>query len=182
MRWTYTPLSAEEVEALSRRAGVSPVLAELLLRRGIADGDAAELFLRPALSHLQDPFLLPNVEAASIRLSRALAEREDITVLGDYDVDGVSSTALLVSVLRRFGANPRFVVPRRSEDGYGLSRSAIDRALEPGRPDLFIALDCGTNSYEEVAYLRSLGIDVIGACCGSSPEHIGEMAAALAGR
>ena len=161
MRWTYTPLSAEEVEALSRRAGVSPVLAELLLRRGIADGDAAELFLRPALSHLQDPFLLPNVEAASIRLSRALAEREDITVLGDYDVDGVSSTALLVSVLRRFGANPRFVVPRRSEDGYGLSRSAIDRALEPGRPDLFIALDCGTNSYEEVAYLRSLGIDVI---------------------
>ncbi|MBP6307589.1 MAG: single-stranded-DNA-specific exonuclease RecJ, partial [Opitutaceae bacterium] len=119
MRWTYTPLSAEEVEALSRRAGVSPVLAELLLRRGIADGDAAELFLRPALSHLQDPFLLPNVEAASIRLSRALSEREDITVLGDYDVDGVSSTALLVSVLRRFGANPRFVVPRRSEDGYG---------------------------------------------------------------
>ncbi|HOD46105.1 MAG TPA: DHH family phosphoesterase, partial [Opitutaceae bacterium] len=161
MRWTYTPLSAEEVEALSRRAGVSPVLAELLLRRGIADGDAAELFLRPALSHLQDPFLLPNVEAASIRLSRALAEREDITVLGDYDVDGVSSTALLVSVLRRFGANPRFVVPRRSEDGYGLSRSAIDRALEPGLPDLFIALDCGTNSYEEVAYLRSRGIDVI---------------------
>ena len=161
MRWTYTPLSAEEVEALSRRAGVSPVLAELLLRRGIADGDAAELFLRPALSHLQDPFLLPNVEAASIRLSRALSEREDITVLGDYDVDGVSSTALLVSVLRRFGANPRFVVPRRSEDGYGLSRSAIDRALEPGLPDLFIALDCGTNSYEEVAYLRSRGIDVI---------------------
>ena len=161
MRWTYTPLSAEEVEALSRRAGVSPVLAELLLRRGIADGDAAELFLRPALSHLQDPFLLPNVEAASIRLSHALAEREDITVLGDYDVDGVSSTALLVSVLRRFGANPRFVVPRRSEDGYGLSRSAIDRALEPGLPDLFIALDCGTNSYEEVAYLRSRGIDVI---------------------
>ena len=161
MRWTYTPLSAEEVEALSRRAGVSPVLAELLLRRGIADGDAAELFLRPALSHLQDPFLLPNVEAASIRLSRALAEREDITVLGDYDVDGVSRTALLVSVLRRFGANPRFVVPRRSEDGYGLSRSALDRALEPGLPDLSIALDCGTNSYEEVAYLRSRGIDVI---------------------
>jgi single-stranded-DNA-specific exonuclease len=82
-------------------------------------------------------------------------------VLGDYDVDGVTSTALLVSVLRRLGASPRFVVPRRSEDGYGLSRSAIDRALEQGRPDLFVALDCGTNSREETAWLRAQGIDVI---------------------
>ncbi|HEY1107632.1 MAG TPA: single-stranded-DNA-specific exonuclease RecJ, partial [Opitutaceae bacterium] len=68
---------------------------------------------------------------------------------------------LLVTVLRRFGLNPRFVVPRRSEDGYGLSRSAIDRALEGGRPQLFVALDCGTNSHPETAYLRSLGIDVL---------------------
>ena len=82
-------------------------------------------------------------------------------MLGDYDVDGVSSTALLVMMLRRFGLNPRFVVPRRSEDGYGLSRSAIDRALEEGKPQLFIALDCGTNSHEEAAYLRGLGIDVM---------------------
>jgi len=68
-------------------------------------------------------------------------------VLGDYDVDGVSSTALLVSILRRFDLQPRFVVPRRSEDGYGLSRSAIDRALEKGKPALFVVLDCGTNSH-----------------------------------
>jgi len=161
MRWTYKPLPAVEVEALSRRAGVSPVLAELLLRRDIAEGEQAERFLRPTLAHLDDPFRLPNLETAAHRLRRALANREDITVLGDYDVDGVSSTALLVSVLRRFGANPRFVVPRRSEDGYGLSRSAIDRALEAGRPQLFIALDCGTNSHDEVAYLRSLGVDVL---------------------
>ena len=87
--------------------------------------------------------------------------REKVVVLGDYDVDGVSSTALLVSVLRRFGLNPAFVVPRRSEDGYGLSRSAIDRALEGGNPGLFVALDCGTNSHEEVAYLMAQGIDVL---------------------
>ncbi|HEY4988983.1 MAG TPA: single-stranded-DNA-specific exonuclease RecJ, partial [Opitutaceae bacterium] len=87
--------------------------------------------------------------------------RERIIVLGDYDVDGVSSTALLVLVLRRFGLDPSFVVPRRSEDGYGLSRSAIDRALEAGKPGLFIALDCGTNSHEEVAYLMGEGIDVL---------------------
>ncbi|HEY1110238.1 MAG TPA: single-stranded-DNA-specific exonuclease RecJ [Opitutaceae bacterium] len=160
MRWTHTPLPADEVEALSKRAGVSRVLAELLLRTGLKD-DAAAAFLAPALAGLQDPFLLRNLEQAATRLRQAIAQREQIVVLGDYDVDGVSSTALLVTVLRRFGVNPRFVVPRRSEDGYGLSRSAIDRALEGGRPQLFIALDCGTNSHAETAYLRGLGIDVL---------------------
>jgi single-stranded-DNA-specific exonuclease len=161
MRWTNTPLPAAEVEALSKRAGVSRVLAELLLRAGLSDADAAAGFLQPALAGLNDPFLLRNLEAAATRLRQAIAQREEIVVLGDYDVDGVSSTALLVMMLRRFGLNPRFVVPRRSEDGYGLSRSAIDRALEEGKPHLFIALDCGTNSLEEAAYLRAQGIDVM---------------------
>lgn len=161
MRWIHTPLRTEEVEALSKHAGVSRVLAELLLRAGLRDGEAASAFLQPALAGLNDPFLLRNLEAAAGRLRTAIARREQIVVLGDYDVDGVSSTALLVMVLRRFGLNPRFVVPRRSEDGYGLSRSAIDRALEAGKPDLFIALDCGTNSREEAAYLRAQGIDVM---------------------
>jgi single-stranded-DNA-specific exonuclease len=154
-------LPPAEVEALSKRAGVSRVLAELLLRAGLADGEAAAAFLQPALAGLNDPFLLRNLEAAATRLRQAIAQREQIVVLGDYDVDGVSSTALLVMVLRRFGLNPRFVVPRRSEDGYGLSRSAIDRALEGGKPHLFIALDCGTNSHVEAAYLRGLGVDVL---------------------
>ncbi len=161
MRWTHTPLPESEVEALSKRAGVSRVLAELLLRAGLKDGDAAAAFLQPALAGLNDPFLLRNLEAAATRLRQAIAQREQIVVLGDYDVDGVSSTTLLVMVLRRFGLNPRFVVPRRSEDGYGLSRSAIDRALEGGKPHLFIALDCGTNSHAEAAYLRGLGIEVM---------------------
>src|SRR5688572_20636683 len=161
MRWTHTPLPAGEVEALSKRAGVSRVLAELLLRAGLGSGDATAAFLQPALAGLNDPFLLRNLEAAATRLRHAIAQREQIVVLGDYDVDGVSSTALLVMILRRFGLNPRFVVPRRSEDGYGLSRSAIDRALEGGKPHLFIALDCGTNSHAETAYLRAQGIEVI---------------------
>ena len=161
MRWTYKPLPADEVGALSRHTGDSPVLAELLLRNGLGDGETAAKFLRPSLAELNDPFLLPNVEAAASRLREAIGNGEQIVVLGDYDVDGVSSTALLVSVLRRFGLHPRFVVPRRMEDGYGLSRSAIDRALERGKPDLFIALDCGTNSLDEVAYLVGQGIDVM---------------------
>jgi single-stranded-DNA-specific exonuclease len=161
MRWTHTPPPEGDVDALSRQAEVSRALAELLLRAGLTVPDAAAGFLQPALSALNDPFLLPNVTEATDRLCRAIAAREEIIVLGDYDVDGVSSTALLVMMLRRFGLNPRFVVPRRSEDGYGLSRSAIDRALEAGRPGLFIALDCGTNSLEESRYLRGLGIDVM---------------------
>ncbi len=161
MRWMHTPLPPAEVEEFSRRLSVSPVLAELLLRGGIRDAAAAGRFLRPALGELQDPFLIPGLDRAVERLKQAIARREALVVLGDYDVDGVSSTAFLVSVLRRFGLDPRFVVPRRLEEGYGLSRSAIDRALEGGRPDLFVALDCGTNAHEELAYLRTQGVDAI---------------------
>ena len=161
MRWTHTPPPAEEGEALSQGAGVSRVLAELLHRAGQRDAGAAAAFLQPALASINDPFLLRNLQAGATRLRAAIANREEVVVLGDYDVDGVSSTALLVMILRRFGLSPRFVVPRRSADGYGLSRSAIDRALEAGKPHLFIALDCGTNSHEEAAYLRAQGIDVM---------------------
>jgi len=161
MLWIHTPIPAAEVEDLSKRAGVGPVLAELLLRVGHRDPALAAEFLRADLSKLEDPFLVGNVVAAVARLKAAILARERITVLGDYDVDGVSSTALLVLVLRRFGLDPVFVVPRRSEDGYGLSRSAIDRALEAGKPGLFIALDCGTNSHDEVDYLMGQGIDVL---------------------
>lgn len=161
MRWTHTPPAAAEVEALCKGAGVSRVLAELLLRAGQRDPATAGAFLQPALASINDPFLLKNLQAGASRLREAIARREQVVVLGDYDVDGVSSTALLVMILRRFGLTPRFVVPRRSEDGYGLSRSAIDRALEGGKPDLFVALDCGTNSHEEAAYLRGQGIDVM---------------------
>jgi single-stranded-DNA-specific exonuclease len=161
MRWIYTPLRPEAVAELSREAEVSPVIAELLLRAGLGDPAAAARFLRPTLAELADPFRLDQLDAAARRLRQAIVGREEVVVLGDYDVDGVSSTALLVSVLRRFGLSPRFVVPRRMEDGYGLSRSAIDRALEQGVPKLFVALDCGTNSQDEVAYLESRGVDVL---------------------
>jgi single-stranded-DNA-specific exonuclease len=161
MHWNYSPFPDAEVEALSSSAGVSRVLAELLLRVGHREPETAAKFLAPALAGLHDPFLLRSLEAAATRLRGAIERHEAITVLGDYDVDGVSSTALLVGILRTFGLQPHFVVPRRSEDGYGLSRSAIDRALTAGKPALFIALDCGTNSHAEVAYLIEQGIEVI---------------------
>lgn len=161
MRWHYSPPPEDALDKLVRANGVRPVVAELLLALGVDTPAAAADFVRPSLSSIGDPFSLENLKAAARRLVLAIERGESVVVLGDYDVDGVSSTALLVSILRRFGLNPRFVVPRRMEDGYGLSRSAIDRALEAGVPEVFVALDCGTNSHAEVDYLRSRGCDVI---------------------
>lgn len=161
MRWNYSPVHAERVAELSRQLGTSEIVAELLVRVGHIESEPAARFLQPALATLADPFLVANIDRAVARLIRALEAREDVIVLGDYDVDGVSSTTLLVDVLRRLGLQPRYVVPRRLEEGYGLTRTAIDRALEVAKPGLFIALDCGTNSHDEVTHLRSLGVDVI---------------------
>lgn len=161
MRWNYTPVHAESVAELARAAGTTPIVAELLLRAGLTDSPSATRFLQPTLATLGDPFLLANLETAVDRLLQALRRKERVIVLGDYDVDGVCSTTILVSLLRRLGLDPAYVVPRRLEEGYGLTRVSIERALEKGKPDLFIALDCGTNSHEEVAHLRAQGIDVV---------------------
>jgi len=160
-RWNYQPVDAEAVTRLVTALQTSPVLAELLVRAGWADPDEARRFLAPRLAELDDPFRVAGIDRAVARLQKAIAGRESLVILGDYDVDGVSSTAFLVSILRRFGLAPRFIVPLRLEEGYGLSRNAIDRALDAGVPQLFLALDCGTNSCAEVAYLRSRGVDVV---------------------
>lgn len=161
MRWSYSPCNRETAQVFQDELGVSSVLAELIGRLDLPDVAAARRFLDPKLADLGDPFVITNLLTAAQRLSRAVDEGEVITVFGDYDVDGVTSTSLLVGILRRFKLDPHFVVPLRMEEGYGLSRDAIDRAIELGRPDLFVALDCGTNSVEEVAYLRSKGIEVL---------------------
>ncbi len=161
MRWTYRPGRRNAVNRLIRELGISRVTACLLSRLGIDHPTAAEQFLAPRLSQLRDPFELTNMQAGIDRLRQALRRAEGIAVFGDYDVDGVTSTVFLLSVLNRFGVYPRYIVPKRLEEGYGLSRAALDRLLEEGKPDLLIAVDCGTNSVDEVAYLRSLGIDVL---------------------
>ncbi len=160
MRWNYTPVHAESVAALARSLGTTPVVAELLLRTGVPEAAAAR-FLTPALAAIADPFLLVNLERAVDRLLQAISRKEKVIVLGDYDVDGVCSTTILVGLLRRLGLDPTYIVPRRADEGYGLTQTSIERALEAGRPDLFIALDCGTNSSAEVALLKARGVDVI---------------------
>ncbi len=146
---------------LSDELSLHPVVAGILSRLESLDTDSAEAFLRPRLDRVCDPLKVAHLEEAVDRIIAALDAREPIAVLGDYDVDGVTSTTLLVSVLRHLGADPKFFVPRRLEEGYGLSLAALDRALACGPVSLFISLDCGTNSREEIATLRARGIDVI---------------------
>lgn len=158
--WTHRSTDDALARRLQESLGVTRVIA-VLLSRLCADEAEAERHLRPQLAHVSDPFAVGGLREAAERLVRAVDRGERIAMLGDYDVDGVTSTAGLVHVLRRLGAQPEFYVPRRLEEGYGLSNLALDRVLSGPKIDLFVALDCGTNSHAEVARLREAGIDVI---------------------
>jgi len=161
MLWTTIETDEAQAEALGKQLGVSTVMARLLVQRGMTSPELAEEFLRPRLAMLDDPFALRHMDAAVARIERAIEGGESVVVFGDYDVDGVTSTVQLISLLRSLDLEPRFCVPRRLEEGYGLSREAIDRVFDGQAPDLFVALDCGTNAHEPIAYLRELGVDVI---------------------
>ena len=158
--WSHRAADADLARRLAVALGVSEPVATVLARLG-PDEAEAERHLRPQLAHVSDPFAVGGLRAAAERLVQAAAAGERIAILGDYDVDGVSSTAMLVHCLRRLGSNPAYFVPRRMEEGYGLSMAALDRVLAEARPQVFVALDCGTNSLAEVARLRAEGVEVI---------------------
>lgn len=161
MNWIYTEADARAVHALQEELEVLPSIASILVKMGFRDAAGAEKFLSPKLAHVTDPFLIPNMDAAARRIVRAIDGLEQISVVGDYDVDGVTAVTLIVSFLRRFGLRPQYFVPRRKEEGYGLSPAIISRALGKRKPRLFFALDCGTNAVGPIADLRERGIDVI---------------------
>ena len=161
MQWKQTEADRPAADEIAAALGVSRVCARMLVQRGLCSPEAAEDFLRPRLSHLDDPFAVTGLKAAVRRIEQAVEARAPVVIFGDYDVDGITSTVQLVGMLRRFGLEPRYCVPRRMEEGYGLSREAIDRVFDGDVPELFIALDCGTNAHEPIAYLRGLGVDVI---------------------
>ncbi|MCU0857053.1 MAG: single-stranded-DNA-specific exonuclease RecJ [Pontiellaceae bacterium] len=136
-------------------------LAALLVQRGCKTVEEAGLFLNPALSTLRDPFELPDMDKAVVRIRRALSGDEKITVFGDYDVDGVCSTALLVRVLRELGGDVSAVIPSRFDDGYGLSADALTACITEHHPSLIVTVDCGTGSVEAVEKAGAAGVDVV---------------------
>ncbi|MBR6320972.1 MAG: single-stranded-DNA-specific exonuclease RecJ [Prevotella sp.] len=162
-KWNYeqpTPERQQTAKELADKIGMSPVLAELLLQRGIRTESAAKRFFRPMLSELIDPFLMNDMDVAVDRLNDAMGRKERIMVYGDYDVDGCTAVALVYKFLQQFYSNLEYYIPDRYEEGYGISKKGLDLAAEHG-VKLIIVLDCGIKAIEEISYAKQLGIDFI---------------------
>ncbi len=159
-RWTLPPAPRAEAEALAAALDLHPLAALLLARRGITAPEAARRFLRPEVNHLHEPDLLPGMEAAAARLAAAVKGRERIAVYGDYDVDGVCGTALLVSLFRSAGADVIPYLPDRRKEGYGFSAAAVRRLHAEG-VKVICTVDHGSSAVAEIALARDLGIDVV---------------------
>jgi single-stranded-DNA-specific exonuclease len=158
-RWTTRPCDWGRVEALAESLGVSETAATVLVRRGYEDPEAAQAFLA-AEPPAHDPLRLGDMGVAVERIRAAVAAGERVCVHGDYDVDGISATAVAVLVLRELGAEVEWRLPSRFEEGYGLAAETIERLAEDGI-DLVVTVDCGITAVAEVARARELGLDVI---------------------
>ena len=158
--WQVNRTNPEFLKHISDKASISPVLTQVLVNRGIRDIESIKNFLCPSLDGLHDPFLLPDMDKAVDRLKTAIRKNETIFIHGDYDADGITSTALLVSALRKLGLKTFYHIPNRITEGYGISKTGIDKAKACGA-DLIITADCGISSEGEILTALSTGIDVI---------------------
>ena len=158
--WDHQTLDEGRAAALTASMDLDPVVARLLVLRGITTVDEAGRFLDPRLDHLHDPFRLADLPRAVDRLQRAIEERERIAIHGDYDVDGVTSTVILRRLLELLGANVIHFIPERLRDGYGLEPASIER-LAAQQVAVVVSVDCGIRSQAAAARARELGIDLI---------------------
>lgn len=159
-RWVLTPAHPEESAALAAAAHLPPVLAELLLARGVTDAREAHDFLHPDSTHLHDPFLMLGMRPAVERIQRAIEQREPILLYGDYDVDGTTAVVLLKTAIEMLGGLVRFHVPHRIKEGYGLQSSVLEAAYADG-VRLVITVDTGMRAFAEAETARRLGLDLI---------------------
>ena len=172
-KWNYQPSSQEQTEAakaLSKETGISPILCNLLLERGITSAAEAKRFFRPQLNELHNPFLMKDMDIAVNRLNEAMGRKERIMVYGDYDVDGTTAVALVYKFLQQFYSNIDYYIPDRYEEGYGVSEKGVDYAYETG-VKLIIVLDCGIKAVDEIAYAKEKGIDFI-ICDHHVPDEV----------
>lgn len=160
--WVYkcSGLKREEVEEFAKKFGMSLVMAVVFLNRGIDTEEKLKNYLKKPLECIYNPMLLPNMEEACQRIKRALDEGEKITVYGDYDADGVTSTSILYMFLSEAGADVNYYIPDRFSEGYGLNIMAVNRISKSGTK-LLITVDCGIVSTGEVQLAKAQGMDVI---------------------
>jgi len=161
MLWIEEEVDEEKVDSFSSLLSVSNLLARLLLLSGINGAEQANRFLEPKLAHLADPFDLPGLKDAVLRISQALSNKEKVLLIGDYDVDGITSTVIVKQNLLNLGMDPHYVIPKRKDEGYGLTSEVLNRGLQLADFKLVIALDCGTNSCKQADELKDKGIDLI---------------------
>lgn len=162
-KWNYKPLEKQDVEIrekLQKELGISPILCQLLIQRGIDTVELARKFFKPSLRDLHNPFLLPDMDKAIKRIEKALGQKERMLIYGDYDVDGTTAVALVYKFLRKYTTNIDYYIPDRYDEGYGISEQGIDYAEETG-VKLIIALDCGIKAIDKVEYAKNKGIDFI---------------------
>jgi single-stranded-DNA-specific exonuclease len=160
-RWVVAAAEESAERRLQNELGVSALLARLLINRGLRERAAAEAFLEARLSqHLRSPMLFRDMGRAAARVVEALGKAERIAIYGDYDVDGISGSALLVRFLRALGAEPLLYVPHRTREGYGMNEGGVRSLAEQGAK-LVITVDCGGVSHREITLARTLGVDVI---------------------
>lgn len=159
-RWLISRTNPELVNYLSKAASISPVLARILINRGLKNTTEIDAFLNAGLSCLSDPYELPDIKAAVDRVKKALAGNERVLVAGDYDADGLTATAIMVYALRMTGLEVCYFIPDRVIHGYGFNPPAVDAAKTLGAK-LIITVDCGITSFDTAAYARQKGIDVI---------------------
>ena len=160
-RWSLAPPQPSLAAQLASALKLPPLLAQCLLNRGLSEPAAIAGFLQPRLKQLADPFLLPNMAAAVERLLQARQRNEALVIFGDYDVDGVTSTALLLEVLRPLGWQVHYYLPHRMDEGYGLSPDGMENCLAKFPATLLLAVDCGSTAVAAIASLRQRGVDVI---------------------
>lgn len=159
-KWVVRPQHPERAEALARALETTPLVGQILINRGFSDTEEAAQFLRCHLGDLTDPYLLNDMADAVDRIFLALVREEKILIYGDYDVDGVTATSLILLFLRDLGFSAYYYIPNRVEEGYGINRESIRKFKDKGIA-LIITVDCGISSVDEIAYAKSLGMDVI---------------------
>ena len=161
MRWEAKPIPNDDViKFLQYQIGVSRNISTILVQRGIRNFDMAKSFFRPELNHLHDPFLMKDMKFATARIDKAIKNHEKILIYGDYDVDGVTSTALLTTFLRQKTTNIFPYIPDRETEGYGISFNGINEAVKKG-VSLIISIDCGIKAVQQVEYAKAKNIDFI---------------------
>ncbi|MCX5637193.1 MAG: DHH family phosphoesterase [Planctomycetota bacterium] len=156
-RWVIQPMDSRSAQ-LAKSLKVSPLLAQVLINRGVTDVQAGSVFLRPKLTQLISPQLMPGIEPAVQRIKYAIRAKEKITIYGDYDVDGITGVAILWQILKLLDADVDYYIPHRIEEGYGLNAEAVRLLINSGTK-LLITVDCGVTAFPAAALAQELGLE-----------------------